>query len=157
MHLTEMDETIGLKANQRGDLQDGGGVRRGDHLPPHKYIYMWNNSYRTPTERWQKTSDFPKGNRHLRAAYMQRRGQTKAEPQVLWEQRREREISRCSLRSSGLNAHNQLDETRICGIPEWTTNVPKIEAMGFGSNCRLGVCFLHLICFWFLCSSRFSF
>ena len=25
------------------------------------YIYMWNNSYRTPTERWQKTSDFPKG------------------------------------------------------------------------------------------------
>ena len=28
-----------------------------------KYIYMWNNSYRTPTERWQKTSDFPKGKR----------------------------------------------------------------------------------------------
>ena len=26
-----------------------------------KYIYMWNNSYRTPTERWQKTSDFSKG------------------------------------------------------------------------------------------------
>ena len=26
-----------------------------------KYIYMWNNSYRSPTERWQKTSDFPKG------------------------------------------------------------------------------------------------
>ena len=26
-----------------------------------KHIYMWNNSYRTPTERWQKTSDFPKG------------------------------------------------------------------------------------------------
>ena len=22
----------------RGDLQDGGGVRRGDHLPPHNYI-----------------------------------------------------------------------------------------------------------------------
>ena len=44
-----------------GDLQDGGGVRHGDHLPPHKYIYMWNNSYRTPTECWQKTSDFPKG------------------------------------------------------------------------------------------------
>ena len=47
------------------DLQDGRGVRRGDHLPPHKihqkYIYMWNNSYRTPIEHWQKTSDFPKG------------------------------------------------------------------------------------------------
>ena len=26
-----------------------------------KYICTWNNSYRTPTERWQKTSDFPKG------------------------------------------------------------------------------------------------
>ena len=26
-----------------------------------KYIYMWNNSYRTLTERWQKTSDLPKG------------------------------------------------------------------------------------------------
>ena len=26
-----------------------------------KYIYTWNNSYRTPNERWQKTSDFPKG------------------------------------------------------------------------------------------------
>ena len=27
-----------------------------------KYINnMWNNSYRTPTECWQKTSDFPKG------------------------------------------------------------------------------------------------
>ena len=25
-----------------------------------KYIYMWNNSYRTPIERWQKT-EFPKG------------------------------------------------------------------------------------------------
>ena len=24
-----------------------------------KYIYMWNNSYRTP-ECWQKTSDLPK-------------------------------------------------------------------------------------------------
>ena len=26
-----------------------------------KYIYTWNCPYRTPTERWQKTSDFPKG------------------------------------------------------------------------------------------------
>ena len=30
-----------------------------------KYIYIWNNSYRTPTERWQKTSDFPKGKKIL--------------------------------------------------------------------------------------------
>ena len=26
-----------------------------------KYINTWNNCYRTPTERWQKTSDLPKG------------------------------------------------------------------------------------------------
>ena len=26
-----------------------------------KYIYVWNNSYRTPTECWKKTSHFPKG------------------------------------------------------------------------------------------------
>ena len=26
-----------------------------------KYVYIWKNSYRTPTERWQKTSDLPKG------------------------------------------------------------------------------------------------
>ena len=25
-----------------------------------KYNYMWKNSYRTPTEHWQKTSDRPK-------------------------------------------------------------------------------------------------
>ena len=45
----------------RGHLQDGGRVRRGGHLPPQKYIYMWNNPYRTPIERWRKTSDCPKG------------------------------------------------------------------------------------------------
>ena len=26
------------KEEKRADLQDGGGVRHGDHLPPHKYI-----------------------------------------------------------------------------------------------------------------------
>ena len=74
---------------------------------------------------------------------------SKAEPQELSEQRREREVSPSSLRSSGLNLHNQLDMPCICGIPEKTTNHPKIEAVDFGSNCRLGVYFLHLICFWF--------
>ena len=28
-------------------------------------------------------------------------------------------------------------------------SVPKIEAVDFGGNCGPGVCFLHLICFWF--------
>ena len=50
--------------NIQEELQDGGRVRRGDHLPPQiheKYIYVWNNPYRTPTERRQKNSDLPKG------------------------------------------------------------------------------------------------
>ena len=37
------------------------------------------------------------------------RDKSKAEPKELWEQRRERKISPCSLRRSGLNLHNQLD------------------------------------------------
>ena len=43
---------------------------------------------------------------------------SKAEPQELCEQRREREISPCSLRRSRLNLHNQLDVTCVCGITE---------------------------------------
>ena len=30
-----------------------------------KYIYIWNNSYRTHTECWQKTSDSPQGKKIL--------------------------------------------------------------------------------------------
>ena len=43
---------------------------------------------------------------------------SKAEPWELCEQRREREISPSSLRSSGLNLHNQLDVPCNCGITE---------------------------------------
>ena len=43
---------------------------------------------------------------------------SKAEPQELCEQRREREISACSHRICGLNLHNQLDVCYISGIPE---------------------------------------
>ena len=46
------------------------------------------------------------------------RAKSKAEPQDLCEQRREREISPSSLWSSGLNFHSQLDVPCICGIPE---------------------------------------
>ena len=31
-------------------LQDGGGVRRGDHFPPHKYIRNTSTCGTTPTE-----------------------------------------------------------------------------------------------------------
>ena len=46
------------------------------------------------------------------------RAKSKAEPQELCKQRREREISPNSLRNSRLNLHNQLDVPCICGIPE---------------------------------------
>ena len=75
------------------------------------------------------------------------RAKSKAEPQELCEQRREREIYPSSLRNSGLNLHSQLDVPCICGIPEQTMNHTKIEAVDIGSNCKLGFFFLHLICF----------
>ena len=45
-----------------------------------KYIYTCNNSYRTPTESWQKTSDFPKGKKiptHLGRAKEKRKNRDK--------------------------------------------------------------------------------
>ena len=41
-------------------FKDGRRVRRGYHLPPHKYIKNTSTCGTTPTEHWQKTSDFPK-------------------------------------------------------------------------------------------------
>ena len=41
---------------------------------------MWNSSYRTLTERWQKTSDFPKGKKlltHLGMAKEKRKNRDK--------------------------------------------------------------------------------
>ena len=63
----------------------------------------------------------------------------KLNPRSCVHKEEKRKISFCSLRSSRLNLHNQLDVPCICGIPEETTNHPKIEAVDFGSNCRLGV------------------
>ena len=39
-----------LKEERLGDFQDGGGVRREDHLPPHKYIRNTSTCRTTPTE-----------------------------------------------------------------------------------------------------------
>ena len=46
------------------DLQDGGGVRHGDHLPPHKYIRNTSTCGTTPTEHLLNAGrdlSFPKG------------------------------------------------------------------------------------------------
>ena len=106
----------------RRDLQDGRGVRHGDHLPPHKYIKNTSTCGTTPTEHLLNAGRRPqtsqKGTDALRRPTRRGGAKSKAEPQELCEQRREREISPSSLRSSRLNLHNQLDVHCICGKPE---------------------------------------
>ena len=58
----------------RRHLQDGGGVRRGDHLPPHKYIKTTSTRGTTPTEhllnagrRPQTSQKTPSGDLHTEA------------------------------------------------------------------------------------------
>ena len=52
LHLAsfEVSDAILMKKNYGRDLQDGRGVRRGDHLPPHKYIRNISTCGTTPTE-----------------------------------------------------------------------------------------------------------
>ena len=116
-----------------------------------KYIYMWNNSYRTPTERWQKTSDFPKGNkfpmylgnRCPQETYTQRRHQIQSwNPGAVQTKKRKGNLSM------------QPQERRIkspqsiwCTVHLWNTWVDNVSSknwgrVDFGSNCRLGVSFL---------------
>ena len=74
---------------ERGDFQNGREVRCRGHLPPHKYIYMSHNSYRTPTECWQKTSDFPKGKKiHTHLGKAEEKTETKEQGWNLhfWEE-----------------------------------------------------------------------
>ena len=64
-----------------------------------------------PIRSWRRTHA-------LRRPTHRGRAKSKAERQKLCKQRREREISPSSLRSSGLYLHNQLDVPGICGRPE---------------------------------------
>ena len=47
-HTSEQNYTS--KRYMGGHLQDGGGVRCGDHLPPYKYIKTTSTCGTTPTE-----------------------------------------------------------------------------------------------------------
>ena len=49
-----------------GILQDGGGVRRGDHLPPHKYIKNTSTCGTTPTEHLLNTGRRPQTSQKAR-------------------------------------------------------------------------------------------
>ena len=57
-------------------------MRRSPSSPQihQKYIYRWNCSYRTRTERWKKTSDLPKGKKL--PTYL---GRAKEKTSIQWE------------------------------------------------------------------------
>ena len=61
VHAIIFVQFVTLKILQfvREDLQDGGGVRRGDHLPPHKYIKNTSTCGTTPTEHLLNTGRRP--------------------------------------------------------------------------------------------------
>ena len=48
------------------DLQDGVGVRRGDHLPPHRYIKNTSTCGTTPTEHLLNSGRRPQTSRKAR-------------------------------------------------------------------------------------------
>ena len=53
--IPEVEKIKGLNE----ELQDGGGVRRGDHLPPHKHIRNTSTCGTTPTEHLLNTGRRP--------------------------------------------------------------------------------------------------
>ena len=66
MQCMVLDWTLNFKKGKREEGPSRWQRRRMWRLPSspqihQNYIYTWNNSYRTPTEHWQKTADFPKG------------------------------------------------------------------------------------------------
>ena len=50
LHQQVRRHAIIIKSKVGEQLQDGGGVRRGDHLPTHKYIKTTSTCGTTPTE-----------------------------------------------------------------------------------------------------------
>ena len=64
---------------KRGDLQDGGVVRRGDHLPPHKYIRTTSTCVTTPTEHLLNTDRRPQTSQKARNSPCTWVGQKKKE------------------------------------------------------------------------------
>ena len=62
-----------------GDLQDGGGVRRGNHHPPHKYIRNTSTCGTTPTEHLLNAGRRPQTSQKARNPPHTRVGQKKKE------------------------------------------------------------------------------
>ena len=64
LHITNF-YSVGQKGHT-GDLQDGRGVRRGDHLPPHRYIKSTSTCGTTPTEHRLNTGRRPQTSQKAR-------------------------------------------------------------------------------------------
>ena len=71
--------TFLLKCMNWGDLQDGGGVRHGDHLPPHKYIKNTSTCGTTPTEHLMNAARRPQTSQKARKSPRTWVGQKKKE------------------------------------------------------------------------------
>ena len=58
--LRDKGGTVETKLKSKGgDLKDGGRVRRGDHIPPHRYIRNTSTCGTTPTEHLQNAGRRP--------------------------------------------------------------------------------------------------
>ena len=74
-----------FKNRNREELQDGGRVRRGDHLPPHKYIRNTSTCGTTPTEHLLKVGRRPQSSQKARNSPRTWVGQKKKEKKVTKE------------------------------------------------------------------------
>ena len=77
--LTPKDRSFRQKINKRGDLKDGGGVRRGDHLPLHKYIRNRSTCGTTPIEHLLNAGRRPQTSQKARSSPRTWVGQKKTE------------------------------------------------------------------------------
>ena len=75
------------KPTDRRDLQDGGGPRRGDHLPPHKYIRNTSTCGTTPTAHLPNTGRRPQTSQKARNSPHTWVGQKKKEKTETKEQK----------------------------------------------------------------------
>ena len=53
-----------------GDFQDDGGVRHGDHLPPHKYIRNTSTCGTVPTEHLLNAGRRPQSSQKARNSHV---------------------------------------------------------------------------------------
>ena len=67
------------RKKEKEDPQDGGRVRRGDHLPPHKYIRNTSTCGTTPTEHLLNAGRRPQSSQKARNSPRTWVGQKKKE------------------------------------------------------------------------------